>query len=183
MRDEQRERTRQAIFRAAAELFAEHGYERTTIRAVARRAGADPSAVMQHFGSKERLVAAVAAASVDSRSLVDAVAEALARAAVEHVLARFDDPGDGAAAIALLRSSLTHPTAGDILRDDVMAPVQRRVAETIGGADARERAALLNACALGVSIARYLLRDPVLAGMDRDRLADLLTPAMRAIVG
>jgi AcrR family transcriptional regulator len=34
---------RQAILGAARELFAERGFERTTVRAVGTRAGADPA--------------------------------------------------------------------------------------------------------------------------------------------
>lgn len=40
---------------AAVELFAERGYDRTTVRAVADRAGASASLVMHHFGSKDGL--------------------------------------------------------------------------------------------------------------------------------
>ncbi len=56
-RDERRRRTEASILDAARELFAADGFERTTIRGVAARAGIDPALVMQHFGSKERLFA------------------------------------------------------------------------------------------------------------------------------
>ena len=45
---------------AAAEgLFAEHGYESVSIRAINAAAGVNPAAVHYHFGSKEALVAAI----------------------------------------------------------------------------------------------------------------------------
>ena len=51
------ERTRAAILKAAQELFAELGFERTTVRAVAGRAAIDPAMVMRYFGSKDELFA------------------------------------------------------------------------------------------------------------------------------
>ncbi|GAA1708592.1 TetR/AcrR family transcriptional regulator [Streptomyces yatensis] len=44
---------------AALELFAEHGFEATSTRAVAAAAGLSPALVTRHFGSKEGLRAAV----------------------------------------------------------------------------------------------------------------------------
>ncbi|WP_152362060.1 TetR/AcrR family transcriptional regulator [Microlunatus speluncae] len=46
---------RQAILDAAAELFAEDGYERASIDAIAGRAGVSKPTVYSHFGNKERL--------------------------------------------------------------------------------------------------------------------------------
>jgi AcrR family transcriptional regulator len=47
------------IREAALQLFAEQGYEETSLRAVAREAGVSPALVVHHFGSKEGLRQAV----------------------------------------------------------------------------------------------------------------------------
>ena len=47
--------TREAIARAAGQLFERHGYTGTSVRAVAAEAGVDPALVIRHFGSKEKL--------------------------------------------------------------------------------------------------------------------------------
>jgi AcrR family transcriptional regulator len=181
-RTERRQRTEAAILAAARGLFAELGYERTTIRAVAGEAGVDPALVMQHFGSKDGLFAAAALSTVDTDSLVQAEHGDLARMSLAHIFADFEDPDRRASAVALLRSCLTHPVALQVLRDEVMGPTQARVAQTIGGDDAALRAAVLNASTLGVTIARYLLEDPVLSEASRDDLERVLGPALRAIV-
>ena len=49
------DRTKAAILRATRERLAAHGYDRTTIRAVAADAGIDPSMVMRYFGNKAQL--------------------------------------------------------------------------------------------------------------------------------
>jgi hypothetical protein len=63
-----------------------------------------------------------------------------------------------------------------------MSAAQATVARNIGGEDAALRAAVLNACALGVIIARYLLEDPVLAGASREDLTRIMGRALPAIV-
>ena len=50
---------RQEIVKAASEVFAEFGYSGGSIRTIADRVGASPATLMQHFGSKEGLLAAV----------------------------------------------------------------------------------------------------------------------------
>ncbi len=51
--------TPDAVLRAARTLFAERGYEGTSIRAITAQAGANLGAVTYHFGTKERLYEAV----------------------------------------------------------------------------------------------------------------------------
>ncbi|MFW6201535.1 MAG: TetR/AcrR family transcriptional regulator [Gemmatimonadota bacterium] len=51
--------TRDRLLDAAEELFAERGFDGTSIRAVTRRAGANPASVHYHFGGKEELLRAV----------------------------------------------------------------------------------------------------------------------------
>src|SRR5690242_15802896 len=64
-RVEQRQRTEARILAAARQLFGEHGYDRTTIRAIATAAGSDPGLVMRYFGSKEKLFAQAASIPPD----------------------------------------------------------------------------------------------------------------------
>ncbi|MBP2371242.1 TetR/AcrR family transcriptional regulator [Pseudonocardia parietis] len=181
-RAERRRRSETVIRDAAGALFAEHGYERTTIRAVADRAGVDPALVMQNFGSKEALFAAAARWSTPLDGLVAAGRTELPQAALEHVLDTFEDPERRAAAEALLRSCLTHPAAQAVLRDQVMGAAQQRVASTIGGPDAALRAALLNACVLGLTISRYLVEVPAVADATATDLERVLRPALERLV-
>src|SRR3954469_15074035 len=47
--------TRSAITASARRSFAQAGYDRATIRAIAAPAGVDPALVVHYFGSKEAL--------------------------------------------------------------------------------------------------------------------------------
>ncbi len=59
LRKEQAARTRLLITEAAAELFVSKGYARTTIRAIAERAGVAPDTVYAVFTSKVNVLTAV----------------------------------------------------------------------------------------------------------------------------
>ena len=54
-------RTRQALLDAAGELFTSEGYDRTTVRAIADRAGVNQALLFRYFGNKEALFAQVLA--------------------------------------------------------------------------------------------------------------------------
>ena len=59
LRKEQAARTRILITEAAAQLFVSEGYARTTVRAIAERAGVAPDTVYAVFGSKVGVLTAV----------------------------------------------------------------------------------------------------------------------------
>src|SRR2546421_3415411 len=56
---ERRARTRAALLRAAGRVFAEHGFHRATLEAVAAGAGVSKGALFHYFPSKEQLFLAL----------------------------------------------------------------------------------------------------------------------------
>jgi len=181
-REERRRRTEACILQEARRLFAEEGFERATIRAVARRTGVDPALVMQYFGSKEGLFAAAMQGAHGGGTARTAPREEIPSAVLHDVLAKFETD-DREAAVALLRNFLTHPEANRIMRDEVLCSVIRDLARTIGGNDAELKAALLMSCVAGMALARYVLQLPGLAGADRADVERLLRPALQALLG
>ncbi|GAB3323957.1 TetR family transcriptional regulator [Geodermatophilus aquaeductus] len=181
-RDERRRRTEAAILEAARALFAETGFERATIRAVAASAGVDPALVMQYFGSKDNLFAAATRWSREHVSVLDAPRSQVPAAAIADLFETFEGPGGREGAAALMRNCLTHPEANRTLRDDVMCSVASGVAETIGGEDAELRAGLMAACIMGLGLSRYLLQIPAVATASRADVERLLEPALCALL-
>src|SRR3954449_8695645 len=78
------QRTRAAILQAAQELFATHGYERTTVRDVAARAAIDPAMVMRYFGSKEGLFARATAFDLELPDLTQVARARIGETLVGH---------------------------------------------------------------------------------------------------
>lgn len=181
-REERRRRTESTILDAARELFAESGFERTTIRAVATSAGVDPALVMHYYGNKEGLFAAAARWTVDHRRLAAASLHDVPLTALDDLFSSFDDPRHRDSAIALLRNCLTHESALGIMRDEVMCEPQEMIAKTIGGVDGDLRAGLLGATMIGITIAKYLLKIPSVEGASRADIERVMTPVLRALV-
>src|SRR5207245_1194918 len=72
---ERRAASEAALLRAAAELIAERGFERTSLRGIGARAGTSREMPAYHFGSKEGLISRLADRAHE-RTL-EATAEAL----------------------------------------------------------------------------------------------------------
>ncbi|MEV6926870.1 TetR family transcriptional regulator [Dactylosporangium sp. NPDC051485] len=177
-RAEQRRRTEERILAAARAMFAEVGYERTTIRAVAAAAGVDGGLVMHYFGSKHELFARavrVAAEEPLEGSPAD-VAEAML-ASLERRLA--DEP---VGSLVVLRSMLTHDEAAEGFRAAAL-PRLEQLAAALQGPDAHLRAGLITAIVHGVIVERYLLHLAGLEEADPQRVVDLLRPCIRLLAG
>jgi AcrR family transcriptional regulator len=70
-RERNRQRTHDALHSAAMRLFAEHGYEATSVDDIADAAGVSVRTFFRYFGTKEDVLFA---RSMDIRALVDALA-------------------------------------------------------------------------------------------------------------
>lgn len=175
-RAQQRRNTQDRILDAARRLFAEVGYDRATIRAIAAEAATDPGLVMRYFGSKERLFARVATFEPDEpiTGPPEHAAELLL-AALEHKLAV--EPVE---ALATVRSLFTHPDAVDDVRS-AMAGQQRQAAQHLAADDADLRAELIGTLTLGVVIGRYLLQLEGMHNAPPERITALLRQAIHDI--
>ncbi|MFF9347033.1 TetR/AcrR family transcriptional regulator [Streptomyces sp. NPDC014734] len=178
-RAERRRATEARILDSARELFAEKGFERTTIRAVATAASVDPALVMQYFGSKRELFAqAVQAfpalsATTDTDALVDQLLDTLGL--------KLGGLPEGT--LAMMRSMLTDPTAADHVRVTLDRQIDSVSAALPAAEDPELRAALFVTALLGVTIGHQFLGLAALRGTPADRIAALLRPAFKALAG
>jgi AcrR family transcriptional regulator len=175
-RAQQRLQSEERILAAARELFAELGYDRTTIRAVAAAAGVDAGLVMHYFGSKDLLFAQAAEVPADElpAGTADEVAEALLTSLGRRLT------GEPTASLAVLRSMLTNTDAADRYRA-AGEPQLNQLAEAIPTQDAELRAGLLSAIVHGVIAERYLLRLTHLADASPEQIIDLLRPCFQSL--
>ncbi|NRQ30794.1 TetR family transcriptional regulator [Nonomuraea sp. NN258] len=175
-RAERRRRTEERILGAARALFAELGFERATIRAVAKAAGVDPALVMQYFGSKQELFqqAVRVTPAVRSEAGVDGLVEEL----LSTLSVKMGELPQGT--LAMMRSMLTHPEAAASARFVLKAQIDR-LEEALPAADARLRAALMTMVMLGVTIGHQLLELDELRSAPPEEIAAALRPALRAL--
>lgn len=162
---------------AARRLFAERGYDRTTIRAIATEAKTDPGLVMRYFESKEKLFARVAV--VDRHEPLGGTPEQVAELLLAALEAKVTAEPVGA--LAAVRSMFTHPDAAKEVREAMLAE-QRQAAEAIPEEDADLRTGLIGALTLGTIIARYLLGLDGLRDAPPDRIIALLRQSFHSII-
>lgn len=175
--------TREAILAAARSSFAARGYDATTIRRVAGEAGVDPALVSHYFGAKDGLFAA----AMDlPRAPAEALAEALegedgelGRRIVATFLSVWDS-AHGSPLMALLRSATGSEGAASMLREFAEREVVGRIAQRIGGRQARLRASLVASHMLGLGLARHVIGIEPAASATPATLVDAIGPRIQS---
>ena len=174
--------TREAIATAARRHFAEHGYDRTTLRGIARDAGVDPALITHFYGSKQALFAAVVELPVEPGVVLPAViagdpaglGERLATFVVglleSEARPRF---------VGLIRAAATEPEAAEAVRDLISTRVFAPMADALGLADAELRANLIGAQVVGLVIARYVVRVEPIASLAPERVVAAIAPTLQ----
>ncbi|QKW24583.1 TetR/AcrR family transcriptional regulator [Kitasatospora sp. NA04385] len=165
---------------AARGLFSELGYEQTTVRTVAHRAGVDPALVMKYFGSKEGLFDAASEVALSFGGALSGPPEQYGERLLGHVLAEIDGRPDRS--MPVLRSMLTHPQAAEAVRCAVADPGNSPVADALTGEDVELRATLVGTVVLGLLVSRYLLRVPEVDRAPAEQLTALLGPCLRPLL-
>ncbi|MFE0100333.1 TetR family transcriptional regulator [Streptomyces sp. NPDC059009] len=169
--------TRGAILTAARERFAADGYERATIRAIARDARIDPSMVMRYFGNKEGLFAAAITFDLRLPDLAAAPREDVGRVLVGHFLRVWEE---AEVLTAVLRVGITNAAGAERIQDifkEQLLPVARRVCPDPAAAPAR--AALVASQILGMALTRYVLRLPPSVALGQEEIVDWLAPTVQ----
>lgn len=175
--------TRAAIEAAARAQFAARGYERSTMRGIARDAGVDAALVAHFFGSKERLFAAVVELPFDPSEVIPRLV-AGERADVGRRFATFlvsvlDDADARARLLALVRAAATEPGAADAVRTLVTTRVVEPLVAALGVSDAGLRAGLLGSQIVGLVMVRHVVGVEPLAGVPGVRLVEVLAPTLQ----
>ncbi|MGW1227387.1 TetR/AcrR family transcriptional regulator [Streptomyces sp. NPDC001478] len=174
---------RTRILDAARAEFAERGYDKTSVRGIAKAAGVDPALVHHYFGTKDEVFAA--AIEVSFEPVLD-IAELFGEggADVGERLARYfigiwEDPVTRVPLLAVIRSALTHEAAADVLRAFVLRRLLERIAERLDVPDPTFRAELAASHMVGIVILRYVVRAEPLASADPERIIAMVAPTLR----
>ncbi|GAB2930696.1 TetR/AcrR family transcriptional regulator [Streptomyces heilongjiangensis] len=170
------DRTRSVILDVARRHFAAHGFERTTIRAVAADAGIDPALVIRYYGSKARLFDAALDIALRLPDLSGVPADHLAEALVRHFLVRWEHESADDTLLLLLRSAVTNDRAAERMRE-IFAT---QVAPGLGGPHA-EKVGLIVTQLLGLALSRHLLRIPAVARLTPGEILALYVPAVGGV--
>jgi AcrR family transcriptional regulator len=184
-------RAPEAILEAARRQFAEHGYDKATIRAIAADAWVDPALVHHYYGTKERLfTAAMRLPVVPSEMIASAIGTPGEGGIGEHMVRTavgvWDSDEVQASFLGLLRSALTNDKAATMLREFITSTIIGTIAGAAdspgragGGHDARYRASLAASQMVGLAVARYVLKLDEVATASADELAAAIGPTLQ----
>jgi AcrR family transcriptional regulator len=120
------ERSREQLLDAAAELFAERGFDNTTVRDLGARAGMDPALIARYFGSKTGLYLA----SLRRDNGGNPPADLLAPGRVRELLDRTSRRGTGPILQAVLHQGddpLVHAETRETLHARLVDPLRTRL--------------------------------------------------------
>jgi len=170
------------ILAAGRRLFSDLGYDRTTIRGIAREASVDPALVHHFFGRKEdiflkALEIPFQPAELVARVVSDGPRDTLAERLLRVYLRLWDDPHSRAGLQAVIRSAATSEQGADLLRQFLAATVLSRVADAVGVP--RLRIALAASHLVGIAMVRYVVRVEPLASAPEEELIKLAAPSIQ----
>ncbi|MEV5611627.1 TetR family transcriptional regulator [Streptomyces sp. NPDC052225] len=178
--------TRERILDAAREEFAARGYDKASVRAIAKAAGVDSALVHHYFGTKEQVFAASVevafapafeAPTAVEEGPLDGVGERLTR----FIFGVWENPATRAPLLAIVRSAVNNDVAAGVFRRLVAAQVLARIAQRLDLPDgeAELRASLAAAQLVGTAMLRYVIKVEPLASADVEDLVARIAPVVQ----
>ncbi|TQE15726.1 TetR/AcrR family transcriptional regulator [Streptomyces ipomoeae] len=177
--------TRDRILAAAREEFSERGYDKTSVRGIAKAAGVDSALVHHYFGTKEQMFEAAVEVAFSPVLVVrdsvlegplDGVGERLTRT----IFGLWENPTTRKPLLAIVRSAVNHEAAAAVFRRLVATQLLYRIARRLELPDAELRAELAAAQLVGVAMLRYVIKVEPLASADLEQIIRRVTPVVQA---
>ncbi|RFS83314.1 TetR/AcrR family transcriptional regulator [Actinomadura spongiicola] len=173
--------TREEILAAARDLFAEKGFDGTSLRAIARAAGVDPTLVHHFFGNKEGVFVEALRFPMDPAVVLSRVASVPRDQAGELMVRTFlevwRDEERRSPLLAMLRSAMTNERAAALLREFITSVLFSRAGKAVDAPPLRIQAAAGQL--IGLMILRHVVRVEPLASASEDELVDIVAPTIQ----
>ncbi|MDP4503633.1 TetR/AcrR family transcriptional regulator [Nonomuraea turcica] len=173
--------TRGEILAAARKVFSEKGFDKATVRGIAREAKVDPALVHHYFATKEGMFAAAMQLPVSPETviplLLEGPREEIGERLVRMILRVTASPETREPLVALIRSAMTNEQAAAMMREFITNALLYQVAGRLEVPHLRIEAAF--AQMFGVILGRYVLKLEPLASADPEELVELLGPTIQ----
>ncbi|MFJ6630611.1 TetR family transcriptional regulator [Streptomyces sp. NPDC091376] len=174
---------RERILEAARTEFAERGYDKTSVRGIAKAAGVDPALVHHYFGTKDEVFAAAIEVSFEPAYVIPAVlgegTEGIGERLARFFIGVWESPATRAPLLAIIRSAMTHEAAAKVLRGFVLRRLLERVAAELDVPDPKFRAEMAASHMIGIVILRYVIQVEPLASADPEDIVGLVAPTLQ----
>ncbi|MCU1518686.1 MAG: TetR family transcriptional regulator, partial [Pseudarthrobacter sp.] len=173
--------SREHILATARRLFAEHGFEGTSLRQIAREASVDPAMIHHFFKGKDELFALSVALPADPAQVLEGLdqhdpghrAEAIVRA----VLRLWESPAQHSL-VAFIRGTIGSKAKTLLLREVVTRTIISRIMAGVPGPpeEVALRGSLVATQVVGVMLVRYVVKLEPLASASPEEVVRLVAP-------
>lgn len=173
--------SRDHILDAARRLFAEQGFEGTSLRQVARSAGVDPAMVHHFFAGKDELFALSVELPADPEQVLAGVVgsdpEQRGELVVRAVLRLWESPAQPGL-VAFIRGTLGSKAKTTLLREMVTRTIISRIIAGLPGSpgELALRGNLVATQMVGLMMVRYVVRLEPLASAPAEEVVRLVAP-------
>jgi AcrR family transcriptional regulator len=175
--------TREAILAAAGRHFAQHGYDRASLRGIAAEAGVDQKLIAHFFGSKQQLFVAAVGLPFNPGEVLpailagdpDSIGERLAGLLVEVL----EQPELHQRLTGVVRAAASEPEVARMLREFLTRELFAPATDMLGTEDGPFRANLVGSQIVGLVMARYVVAIEPLASMPPETVAAAVAPTLQ----
>jgi AcrR family transcriptional regulator len=174
--------TRNVILSTARGMFADTGFDKTSVRDVAAAAGVDPAMIRHYFGSKAELFRATIGwpfepAEIAARITGGKRSELGARL-TRVFFEAWEQPGSRAPLLAILRGAATHDESANLVRQFIRGQVYSQIAAGLGEPHAELKIDLAMSQLLGIAYLRHILHVDPIASTPVDELVERVAPVI-----
>lgn len=175
--------TRSRILAAARTEFSERGYDKTSVRGIAKAAGVDAALVHHYFGTKDEVFAAAIEVSFEPALVIPDILgsspEGLGERLARYFIGVWENPVSRAPLLAVMRSAMTHEAAAKVLRVFLLRRLLDRIADQLDVPDATFRAELAASHMVGIAVLRYVIQAEPLASADPEKIIAMVAPTLQ----
>ncbi|WP_297601655.1 TetR family transcriptional regulator [Mycobacterium sp.] len=176
--------TRNDIVATARRLFANSGYDKTSVRDIAAGAGVDPALIRHYFGSKAELFRSTMGWPFDPAEISARIAsgdrEEIGARLTRVFFEAWEQPDSRASLLAILRGAATHDESAALVRQFIQGQLYPELAKLLTGSDAELRIDLAMGQLLGIAYLRHVLQVEPIASASVDELIARVTPIVTA---
>ena len=179
---------KEAIQEAAWRLFAENGFDRTSVRQIALAAQVDPMLVTHYFKTKAGLFAAIMRPPVEPSVVISYIlAEGPDHAGermAAFILRTLESPDRRKWIVAMVRAATSEPEIAAVVRERFAETILIPLAVAIGSTDPEYRATLVMSQLIGLAMTRYMVAvEPLASRPVQEVAADIAETFQRYLTG
>jgi AcrR family transcriptional regulator len=172
------------LLRTARRMFAEAGYNHTSVRDIAAAAGVDPALIRHYFGSKAQLFRATMGWPFDPEQIAAQITSGdrseIGARLTQVFFGAWEQPDSRAPLLAILRGAATHEESATLVRQFIQTQLYPRIAAVLEDPKAELRVDLAMAQLLGVAYLRHILGVEPIASTPTDELIARIAPVISA---